>query len=128
MNIIFKSHTLYFLEKVPILTTNLKINHFSRLGSFWIFSCVRNLDISFLNFLLQKSCRNKARLFICTPKKYCGRLVSVAKSQAFHSLERLKQNSFLQPILIQYQTDKWWELRKVSTKGLLVDPKPNSLN
>ena len=31
-------------------------------------------------------------------------------------------------ISIQYQADKWWELRKISVKGLWVDPIPNSPN
>ena len=31
-------------------------------------------------------------------------------------------------ISIQYQEDRWWESRRISIMGLLVDPIPNSLN
>ena len=31
-------------------------------------------------------------------------------------------------IAIWYQADKWWELRKLSIRGLLVDPIPISPN
>ena len=27
-----------------------------------------------------------------------------------------------------YQVDKWWELRKILSRGLLLDPIPNSPN
>ena len=38
------------------------------------------------------------------------------------SLSRVTE--FLLTISTQYQADKWWELRKISVRGLLVDPIP----
>lgn len=38
--------------------THLKVDHFSWLGSFWIFSGVRNMNISLFNFLVEKSYQN----------------------------------------------------------------------
>ena len=38
------------------------------------------------------------------------------------------ETEFLITISIKYQADKWWEKRKISIRGLLVDPIPNSPN
>ena len=38
------------------------------------------------------------------------------------------KTEFLLTISIQYYVDKWWELRKISIIGLLIDPVPNSPN
>ena len=40
------------------------------------------------------------------------------------SLSRVTKTEFLLTISTQYQADKWWELRKISVRGLLVDPIP----
>ena len=36
----------------------------------------------------------------------------------------MTKTEFLLTILIQYQPDKWWEQRKISIRGLLIDPVP----
>ena len=36
----------------------------------------------------------------------------------------MAKTEFLLTISTQYQADKWWELRKISVRGLLVDPIP----
>ena len=38
----------------------------------------------------------------------------------------MTKTEFLLTISIQNQEDKWWEPGKVSNRGLLVDPIPNS--
>ena len=38
------------------------------------------------------------------------------------------KRDFLLTVSIPYQADKWWDLGKISIRGLLVDPIPNSLN
>ena len=40
------------------------------------------------------------------------------------SLSGVTKTEFLLTISTQYQADKWWELRKISVRGLLVDPIP----
>ena len=40
------------------------------------------------------------------------------------SLSRVTKTEFLLTISTQYQADKWWESRKISVRGLLVDPIP----
>ena len=40
------------------------------------------------------------------------------------SLSGVTKTEFLLTISTQYQADKWWELRKILVRGLLVDPKP----
>ena len=46
-----------------------------------------------------------------------------AMGYPFHSHKWPRQN-----LSLQYQADKWWEWRKISVKGLWVDPIPNSPN
>ena len=38
------------------------------------------------------------------------------------------KREFLLTISIEYQANKWWEQRKISITGLLVDPVPNAPN
>ena len=40
----------------------------------------------------------------------------------------MTKTEFLLTISKQYQEHKWWELRKISIIGLLIDPVPNSPN
>ena len=40
----------------------------------------------------------------------------------------MTKTEFLLTISIQYQAEKWWEQRKISIWGQLVDPILNSLN
>ena len=40
----------------------------------------------------------------------------------------MTKTEFLLTISKQYHEDKWWELRKISIIGLLIDPVPNSPN
>ena len=40
------------------------------------------------------------------------------------SLSGVTKTEFLLTISTQYQADKWWELRKILVRGLLVDPIP----
>ena len=40
------------------------------------------------------------------------------------SLSGVTKTEFLLTISTQYQADKWWELRKILGRGLLVDPIP----
>ena len=41
---------------------------------------------------------------------------------------KIIKSEFFLIISIQYQADKWWELRKIAIMGLFIDPIPNSLN
>ena len=75
-------------------------------------------------------------------QRWCKKMVRTKKKVAAHKAQSsvshvlsetlpiklpwVTKTEFLLTISIQNQEDKWWESRKVSTRGLLVDPATNS--
>ena len=126
-------HTLIIVSQ-PIRDPNNKPIYYPG-GRFWKKMSTINLSYTRRCHCLAAGCR-----FLCEePLPHEGILLKFWLVFGWDlSLERLinltlelpwvTKTEFLLTISIQYQVDRWWELRKILFRGLLVDPIPDSPN